>query len=826
MPTSRRHLLRASALGGMGLAIGPLLKFDRALAASPASAPAPGATGELMATSGSSFFRPYRSRLVPTPEATTWVQIDLGSSQSIDAVKLYPFCRPHWPAGDGFPLRFRIDCSDDIDFGTRTSLVNWTRNDYPDPESQIVEFAANRITGRYVRLTATRLRTKKPSKLLLDLLPEGSRKSYRDLLGQSHFLALSKLEVLAKGTDLALGRPVTVDRTHGNEEDAQQLTRAPRPQGEGMITDNPQNITLARDWRPAANRALTPLGGVELRTGLFKSALDHNIRYLLDSFTADDMLRPFRERAGKPLQPAQRVAHPMWEEALAGSNAGRFLMGAANTLRWTEHAELRSRLNSMIDVIAECREPDGYLMAYPEDTFFYSERGAYTRAWVTQGLIDAGYTGNAKAFELLRDYYDWYNRQSFLPQALRRCNFGPQGTVANTRMYFTPVGKPTDLQVVQRYMQENYWLDSLAARKLDALWQYPYDRTHCYLINFMEPYLDLYRATGEQRYLEAALGGWDLVRENWQNAGGTISLQEMYLCPPKAYPLYESRGETCGSAFWILLNQRLHLLYPQEEKYVAEIEKSIYNVLLANQAGSQGIRYHTRLVEQKERPRCTNTCCEGQGTRILGSLPEYIYSIAADGIYVNLFEPSSIRWQQGGTTLQLEMHTDFPRSPQVRLELHAPAPVATTINIRTPGWAAGVMNILVNGQPAATGTPGSFVALSRQWSDGDTISFSLPLAFKLTKYPGIDQIAGRERFSLEYGPLLMAALGAADAIIAIEGNASPAEAISRLQPKPGQPLHFVLPMRIISAETVWVPYFEIQEESFSCFPCIQSSDLL
>ena len=41
--------------------------------------------------------------------------------------------------------------------------------------------------------------------------------------------------------------------------------------------------------------------------------------------------------------------------------------------------------------------------------------------------------------------------------------------IANTRMYFTPVGKPEDIQVVQRYFQENYWLDELAApRRSDA----------------------------------------------------------------------------------------------------------------------------------------------------------------------------------------------------------------------------------------------------------------------------------------------------------------------------------------------------------------------
>jgi len=78
-----------------------------------------------------------------------------------------------------------------------------------------------------------------------------------------------------------------------------------------------------------------------------------------------------------------------WEEDLAGSNAGRFLMAAGNTLRWVKHPELRQRLDAVVAGIAECRQANGYVMAYPENTIFYSERGAYTRAWLTHGLIEA-----------------------------------------------------------------------------------------------------------------------------------------------------------------------------------------------------------------------------------------------------------------------------------------------------------------------------------------------------------------------------------------------------------------------------------------------------
>jgi hypothetical protein len=40
-------------------------------------------------------------------------------------------------------------------------------------------------------------------------------------------------------------------------------------------------------------------------------------------------------------------------------------------------------------------------------------------------------------------------------------------------------------------------MDQLAAREDRAVWQYPYDRPHCYLLTNLEAYLDLYLATGD-----------------------------------------------------------------------------------------------------------------------------------------------------------------------------------------------------------------------------------------------------------------------------------------------------------------------------------------
>ena len=796
MKPTRREFVGTTTYAGIGLAATPWPAL-RAMAATTASLPVPEANGERYALPLGSYYRPYFSRSSEKPDVTTWVQVDLGSREPLEAIKLYPASPYPHGNNDGFPVRFQIDCADEPAFRTPRPIADRTAADYPDPQDYVVEFPCKGVQARYVRLTVSRLR--------------GGTSSRKYQFG------MAKIDVVSGGRDIAACCPVTADPTFVNADDLQQLTRRARPMGEGIVTDNPRNVTPQSTWHPPTARVRVPVTGVSLHGGIFQKAMEDNIAYLLDSFSVDQLLRQFRVRAGKPISPDLPKPDKFWEEDLAGSNAGRFLMGAANTMRWIDHPELRARVHAVVNGIAECRQPNGYIMAYPEDTIFYSERAAYTRAWLTHGMIEAGYAGIGNAFELLRGYYDWYNSQTrILPELMRGSKQGGQGMVANTRMYFTPVGKPGDIQVIQRYFQENYWMEGLARRAADVVWQYPYDRPHCYLLTNIEAYADLYRATGDPRYLAATMGAWDLYHENWENTGGSFSIIEFLINPPKSNYLYMKLGENCGNAFWALINQRLHILDPDQERYVAEIEKSIYNVLIPNLVGTQGIRYHTMLLGKKEAPTRKNTCCEGQGTRLIGALPEFIYSIAPDGIYVNLFEPSTCQWTQSGQKLQLTMKTEFPFKPEVRVEVGAARPVKSKIRVRVPSWASGAVAIEVNGVRAALGTPGSYETLDREWVSGDTISFTLPMAFHFTPYTGADQVVGHERYALEYGPFLMAFDGMADSELVARGASGITDVAARFRAVPGHPLHYTI------GDVEIMPYFQVAGEAFSCFPLVST----
>jgi uncharacterized protein len=819
MSVTRRTFLKNTSYAGAGLAVGDALKPVLALADDAALSLKPYLSGMRMAATPASAYRAYRSRTVSNPDTTTWVQVDLGSSVPIDFVQLYPASERSYPgrdqyyAGEGFPLRFKIEVADEQDPGSFRIIADFTQSDFPDPTDNITQYAAHGQRARYVRITATRLR---PVKVSPSSVPPGTA----PVDGPNYTLTMAKVGAVSAGRDVAVGCKATADGEHGNTDLLPQLTRLPRQDGEAIRMDSPQSVTDAATWKRAVFNAEAPKTGVTLDGGLFEAALKFNAQYLLNSYTTDELLRQFYERTGKVKAFKPTGTQIFWEEDLAGSNAGRFLMGAGNTVRWIDDPELRRRLNTIVDGIQECRQPNGYIMAYPEDTIFYSERAAYTRAWLTHGLLEAAYAGNPKALPLLRGYYDWFNQQSFMPEMLRGAIQGGQGMIANTRVSLSPVGKPADAQVIQRYYQENAWLDGLARREKEQIWQYPYDRPHCYLLTNIEAYLDLYLVTGDQRYYEAAHGAWELYRAHWQHAGGSISIIEFENDPPDSGYLRQKLGELCGSSFWVFLSQRFQLLHPDDEPYATEIEKSIYNIGIANQDGGNGFRYHTIMEGEKEESTRYNSCCEGQGTRLVGSLPEHIYSIAPDGLYMHLYEPSTVQWKQNGRAMSLTVQTRFPLANDVAATIKVSAPTPAKIRIRVPSWASRDMEVSINGKPAGTGKPGTYLVLDRQWTDGDKVSFALSASVRVTRYRGQDTIPGKSRYSIEYGPILLAAVGASGVDLELDKGSAPESLGDHLEPVAGSPLHFT--MRGSSGKKL-MPYYQISNEKFTCYPTISVS---
>ncbi|MCE9567683.1 MAG: DUF1553 domain-containing protein [Planctomycetes bacterium] len=136
----------------------------------------------------------YHSALTPKQDEVKWVQVDLGESVKIDRVVLRP-CNDDFNdigAGFGFPVRFKIEVSDDAAFKSGVMIADQTGSDHP--KSGMAPFTgysgknAN-TAGRYIRVTATKL----SPRLVNDFM-----------------LALAELEAIdADGKNRAAGKTVS-----------------------------------------------------------------------------------------------------------------------------------------------------------------------------------------------------------------------------------------------------------------------------------------------------------------------------------------------------------------------------------------------------------------------------------------------------------------------------------------------------------------------------------------------------------------------------------------------------------------------------------------
>ena len=140
----------------------------------------------------------YHSAIASTQDQEKWVQVDLGQRTEIQRVTLMP-CYDDFNAigaGFGFPIRFKIEASDDPEFKTGVKLF-WRKHDLTFMADfkniGLQPFTTNSakddgIAGRYVRVTASKLATRK----------------------EDYILALSELQVFdSTDKNVALGRSVT-----------------------------------------------------------------------------------------------------------------------------------------------------------------------------------------------------------------------------------------------------------------------------------------------------------------------------------------------------------------------------------------------------------------------------------------------------------------------------------------------------------------------------------------------------------------------------------------------------------------------------------------
>jgi len=102
----------------------------------------------------------YHSKIVKARDIVKWVQVDLGAKTKLDRIVLIGAHDEYKKigAGFGFPVRFKVEVSDDAKFATGSQLIaDHTANDFKNPGVTPVALAAGGESGRYIRVTVNRL---------------------------------------------------------------------------------------------------------------------------------------------------------------------------------------------------------------------------------------------------------------------------------------------------------------------------------------------------------------------------------------------------------------------------------------------------------------------------------------------------------------------------------------------------------------------------------------------------------------------------------------------------------------------------------------------
>lgn len=578
------------------------------------------------------------------------------------------------------------------------------------------------------------------------------------------------------------------------------------------------------EWNPISLSAAFPEKGITLDGGLFTKLFEENIAHIKKSFCEKDFCTDTTW-----IEALYDLEGNGWYPWLPASNDGRVMGGAANALRWTGDSELKHIVENILERIITQQRKDGYYNYYPESDSFschdlpedsekrklFSERKNYDRVFWTRGMIAAGKAGFSEAYDRIRAMYDWLEAsEEHLPYMLMGYN-ATNGVPGGPLVYDTPVGKPEDIVMTQRFFDQRYWMQALINRVPEAFSDYPGERPHCYELLILEAMADEYIATGEKAYLDALLGGWEVFRNGYQHIGGAVAICEGGGPYPYGsfYITTGHNGETCGSVFWIWVNQRLLRLFPNEEQYASEIEKELYNVLAACRTSDGRCRYHNLLHGHKEKGDFAGSCCEVSSTLLLSDLPAYLYMQEAEGITVNLFAASTF----ANDRLCFRTETDFPYKNEVSITITKAADDYCRLKIRVPNWNTREMAIYINNEVVAVGTPGHYVVLKHRFIPGDKITFSLSPELRPVAYKGWDALPGENRFALLFGPVLMAYRG--DFL----PEETPCVSLDIHQPNLGFSdkgnLHFASEKEK-TAE--WVPYFEIEQETFTCLPKAQN----
>ena len=458
------------------------------------------------------------------------------------------------------------------------------------------------------------------------------------------------------------------------------------------------------------------LGDVRLR-GYVGKHTEHFINTRKLSDYGRDEVYPEAEGAFRSKIDDELGAFGIWQ----GEYWGKWAISAARSARYLGSEELTDLVRRGAETMMSYQDESGYLGTYRDRRNFflptqeYVEKLGLPARW-NWNIWCRKYTlwGMLEAYELVGD-------KRMLDSARRMADAlldDLRETGAHICDTGTFVGLPSGsimkpMLILYRHTEDKKYLDlalDIAKRweKLDTppalianaltrkpisewypdshLWAKAYEMMSCY-----DGIIELYRVTGERKYLDAAEAFYDIIIEHERNPLGSVAYNDMF-----GDAAYDANviSEPCDVIHFMRICHELFLL-TGKKKYMDSFELSAYTPMLASaykdgKWGARALRGRGRHLTALVQAKFTrNHCCVNNVPRGLLNIADSAIMTDGKALYINLYSELSGKIDIGGRSVRVDISGDYLGECRAKIAISFEGE-PLKVKFRIPDWSKTV----------------------------------------------------------------------------------------------------------------------------------------
>ncbi len=508
--------------------------------------------------------------------------------------------------------------------------------------------------------------------------------------------------------------------------------------------------------------------------GLYGRALDASREGRLRTYIVDEnspMVQVFSRNS------AERKFEPDWK----GEHAGKWMIAASTEAYRTGDQDLSAHLHDVARYLISQQRSNGYLGTYAEPLRMTHDSSINVKSWdiwvhayLVEGFLTLDrYYPNPEYLQAARKIMDMMYHE-----------FVEKGkSIANISYHSGMVGTGTLEAAVDMYNAtgDKKYL-GLAVHCVDEMERRPglglitrnlkgYDVSEIgngKMYEMLRNYVGLaklYTVSGDASFLNACLHAWKNIRDYHLNAAGGprggIGIHPECFNVGYMFSPY-SLSETCASMDWVRLNIELLKITGRAE-FADELEWSMYNAIPgAMFPDGEGWIYHSKVNGKREKTS-PDACCSSSGPIALESFTQVIYTGNHDRIAVNLYTPSSFKFDVKGKEISIRQETGYPYSDTIRVIIEAGQKVKVPVWLRIPAWARE-WTVMINGKKAEPErVRDGYIQPGDEWEGKTTVTLilhrELNIVQKNREYneKGYYMDDTTRYVSFHYGPFVLAA---------------------------------------------------------------------